>query len=85
MASKKASASSPVSVAIASASAGEVRGPVAMMTLSQSAGGSAGDLLAADVDQRMGVERGGDRGCEAVAVDRQGAAGRAPGWRPPPA
>ena len=39
------------------ASAGEVSGPVAMMTLSQSAGGKAGDLFAADVDQRMGGER----------------------------
>ena len=52
MASKKASASSPVSARIASASAGEVSGPVATMTLSQSGGGS-GDLLAADLDQRM--------------------------------
>ena len=41
MASKNASASSPVSARIASASAGEVRGPVATMTLSQSSGGSA--------------------------------------------
>jgi len=40
MASKNASAVSPVSARIASASAGEVSGPVAMMTLSQSAGGS---------------------------------------------
>ena len=39
MASKKASESSPVSLAIASASAGEVSGPVATMTLSQSSGG----------------------------------------------
>ena len=41
MASKKASASSPVSARIAAASAGEVRGPVAMMTLSHPCGGSA--------------------------------------------
>src|SRR6266851_329692 len=40
MASKKASASSPVSSWIARASGGEVRGPVAMMTESQSCGGS---------------------------------------------
>src|SRR5712692_8346945 len=40
MASKKASASSLVSSWIARASAGEVRGPVAMMTESQSCGGS---------------------------------------------
>ena len=37
---------------IASASAGEVSGPVATMTLSQSGGGSV-DLLAHDLDQRM--------------------------------
>ncbi len=40
MASKKASDSSPVSVRMACARAGEVRGPVAMMTRSQSSGGS---------------------------------------------
>ena len=39
MASKKASESSPVSARSASASAGEVSGPVAMMTLSHSSGG----------------------------------------------
>src|SRR5471032_707207 len=39
MASKKASDSSPVTLPMASASAGEVRGPVARMTLSQSSGG----------------------------------------------
>ncbi|MCE3289061.1 MAG: hypothetical protein K0R83_1073 [Caulobacter sp.] len=39
MASKKLRLSSPVSSRIASARAGEVRGPVATMTLSQSAGG----------------------------------------------
>jgi hypothetical protein len=39
MASKKASASSPVSLPIASAKAGEVSGPVATMTLSHSSGG----------------------------------------------
>ncbi len=41
MASKKASASSPVKERIVPASAGEVRGPVAMMTLSHASGGSA--------------------------------------------
>jgi hypothetical protein len=40
MASKKASADSSVSDRIASASAGEVSGPVATMTLDQSAGGT---------------------------------------------
>ena len=39
MASKKASALSSVRSRMASASAGEVSGPVAMMTLDQSAGG----------------------------------------------
>lgn len=39
MASKKARASSPVASRIACDRAGEVSGPVAMMTLSQSAGG----------------------------------------------
>ena len=39
MASKKASSVSPVSLAMAAESAGEVSGPVATMTLSHSAGG----------------------------------------------
>ncbi len=39
MASKKASSASPVSAWMARASAGEVRGPVATMTLSHAAGG----------------------------------------------
>jgi hypothetical protein len=41
IASKKARSASPVRRRMASASAGEVRGPVATMTLSQSAGGTA--------------------------------------------
>jgi hypothetical protein len=41
MASKKASDSSPVSLRMLCASADEVSGPVAMITLSHSAGGSA--------------------------------------------
>ena len=53
IASKKASAPSPVSAAIASASAGDVSGPVATMTLSQSGGRQAGDLAALDRDQGM--------------------------------
>jgi hypothetical protein len=36
----------------------------------------AGDLLADDGDQRMGLDAAGDLGREAVAVDGQGAAGR---------
>ena len=47
-----------------------------MMTLSQSADGSARDLLAADIDQRMAFERGGDGCRKSLAVDRQRAAGR---------
>src|ERR1700749_1029738 len=42
IASKKASAVSSVNALIASASGAEVRGPVATITLSQSAGGRAG-------------------------------------------
>ena len=34
------------------------------------------DLLATKLDQRMGFERGGDRGRKAIAIDRQRAAGR---------
>ena len=48
MASKNASASSPVSVRIASARAGEVSGPLATMTLSHSVRRQARDLLAYD-------------------------------------
>ena len=43
--------------AIASASAGEVSGPVATMTLVPVRRRQAGDLLARDRDQRMGFER----------------------------
>ncbi len=70
MASKKASASSPVRVAIHSASGPAVSGPVAMMTLYH-VGRRRGDELAADLDQRLGVDRGGDPGGEGVAVDGQ--------------
>ena len=75
MASKKASASSPVSPRSVSASAGDVSGPVATMTLSHSGGGSK-NFLAADVDQRLAFERRGDGGGKAVAIDRERAAGR---------
>ena len=57
MASKKASASLPVSPAIAAASAGEVSGPVATMTLSQSAGGRPAISSRRMLDQRMGFQR----------------------------
>ena len=56
MASKKASSASPVSAWMARASAGEVRGPVATMTLSQSGGGSPRSLPG-DLDQRMRLQR----------------------------
>ena len=57
MASKKASSVSPVSCWMAAASAGEVSGPVATMTLSQSRRRQAGDLAALDGDERMLGER----------------------------
>ena len=76
MASKNASAFSPVSSRMASASGAEVRGPVATMTLPQSGGRQAGDLGAVDLDQGMVVQRLGDGSGKSVAVDRQRAAGR---------
>ena len=76
MASKKASAVSPVSAAIASASAGEVSGPVATMTLSHSAGGRPAISPRGNLDQRMARERRGDGLRKAVAVDGERAAGR---------
>ena len=76
MASKKASSSSPVSVA----DRGRER------RRGQGAGGDddavpvlrrqAGDFAALDCDQRLGDDRRLDRGGKAVAVDRQRAAGR---------
>ncbi len=75
MASKNASAASPVSAPIASASAGEVSGPVAMTTLSHRRR-QTGNFFAADLDQWLGFECRGDRGGKAVAVDRQRAARR---------
>ena len=58
-----------------SARAGEVSGPVATMTLSQSAGGSA-DFAALEGDERVRRERRGDGGGKALAVDGQRAARR---------
>ena len=75
MASKNASAFSSVSSRMASASGAEVRGPVATMTLPQSAGGRPAISVAVDLDQRMLVQRLGDGGGKPVAVDRQRAAG----------
>ena len=75
MASKNASSASPDRARTASARAGEVRGPVATMTLSHSSGGRSGDLAAVDLDQRVGGQLRGDGPREPVAVHRQGAAG----------
>ena len=61
---------------MASASGAEVRGPVATMTLRQSAGGRPAISAALDLDQGMVVQRLGDGGGKSVAVDRQRAAGR---------
>ena len=58
------------------ASAGEVSGPVATMTLSQSAGGRPATSPRAIVIERMRLEVPRDVGGEAVAVDRQRAARR---------
>ena len=61
---------------IASASAGEVSGPVATMTLSQSAGGRPAISSRAMSISGSRFERRGDGGGKAVAVDRERAAGR---------
>ncbi len=74
IASKKARASSPVSSRIAVARAGEVRGPVATMTLSHSAGGRPAISSRAIVDQRMRRQRRLDRAGEPVPIHRQRAA-----------
>ena len=59
-----------------SARAGEVRGPVATMTLSQSAGGRPSIFVTVDLDQRMGFKRFGDRIGKRIAIHGQRAAGR---------
>jgi hypothetical protein len=53
----------------------EVRGPVAMMTLSQSSGGSR-RFRPLERDQGMGLQRRRDGGGKSVAVDRERATGR---------
>ena len=60
---------------MASASGAEVRGPVATMTLPQSAGGRPAISARSDLDQGMVVQRLGDGGGKSVAVHRQRAAG----------
>jgi hypothetical protein len=61
---------------IASASASEVSGPVATMTLSQSSGGRPAISLALDGYERMAENGRFDAVREAVAVDRERASGR---------
>ena len=63
MASKNASAVFAADARIVSASAREVRGPVAMITLSHS-GGNLENFLAAYRDKRLALKRRGDRGGE---------------------
>ncbi len=75
MASKKASSLSPVSCWMAAESAGEVSGPVAMMTLVPFGRRQAGDLAALDGDQRVLGQLLGDIGREVIAVDGQRPAG----------
>ena len=83
MASKKASASSPVSRGSPRRAAREVSGPVATMTLSHSAGGRPAISRAVDLDQRMVVAAPRSR----LRRSRRGrppARRRpAPGWRRP--
>ena len=76
IASKKASAFSSVSSRMASASGAEVRGPVATITLFQSAGGRP-VISARSISIRgCASKRPGDSGRKALAIDRQRAAGR---------
>ena len=91
MASKKASAASSVSARIASARAGEVRGPVATITLIPVGRRQAGDLAARDGDEGMGGEAGGDglartaRGRRRARRRRAGRGGRPSAMTRPPA
>ena len=71
IASKKASWSSPPTRRMSSASAGEVSGPVATMARPHSAGGSPATSSRTMRHQRLRRQRLGDRGREAVPVDRQ--------------
>ncbi len=57
-----------------SASAGEVRGPVAMMTLVPVRGRQARDLLRVDSDERIVVEGARDGCRKTVAIDGERAA-----------
>ena len=71
MASKNARPSPPVSAAISLARSGEVNGPVEIIFISQSISARDSNLFANDSDQRVSFEGGGDRGREALAIDRQ--------------
>ena len=73
MASKKASASSPVSALIAALSAGVVNGPVAIITEAQSEGGRPVNFVVLYLDARMSRELRGNRGGEFVTVYRESA------------
>ena len=75
MASKKASSVSPVSCWMAADSAGEVSGPVATMTLSQSGGGRPAISPRSMVTSGCCAERLRDVRGEMIAVDGQRAAG----------
>ena len=75
IASKKASESSPVRTRIASASDGEVSGPVATIALVQSLGGGR-RFRPVRFDQRFGLYCGADRLRKTVPVDRERAARR---------
>ena len=61
---------------IASASAGEVSGPVATMVLSQSGGGRPATSPRSIAISGWAAQRRGDRLGKAVAIDRERAAGR---------
>ena len=76
MASKKASADSSVSARIASASAGEVSGPVATMTESQSAGGRPATSARSMVTSGCASSAAVTSARERLAVDGERAAGR---------
>ncbi len=75
IASKKASADWSVSARMASASAGEVRGPVATMTLDQSGGGRPAISRRSIVMRGWASSRAVTSAENGIAVDREGAAG----------
>ena len=76
MASKKESASSPVSALMAAPSEGEVNGPVATITEDQSGGGKPSSSPRSMLDVRMRRQPFGDVRREGFAVHGERAAGR---------